>query len=100
MVDQVGLIGENLGGTVQTAVTLSNTNTTHVDCTNASVVFIETSHKLDINFGSAEADVDDNDIEIPAGAHSFIVPKAVGNSTILNYRRAESSSTVVRVVLS
>jgi hypothetical protein len=38
MVDQVGLIGENLGWTVQTAVTLSNTNTTHVDCTNASVV--------------------------------------------------------------
>ena len=72
MVDQVGLIGENLGWTVQTAVTLSNTNTTHVDCTNASVVFIETSHKLDINFGSAEADVDDNDIEIPAGAHRML----------------------------
>ena len=100
MVDQVGLIGENLGWTVQTAVTLSNTNTTHVDCTNASVVYIETSHKLDVNFGSAEADVTDNDIELPAGVHTFVVPKAVGNATILNYRRASGSSTVVRVVLT
>ena len=100
MVDQAALVGEHLGWSVETAVTLSNTNTTHVDCTNPKMVIIETSHTLDINFGSAEADVDDNDIEIPAGAHSFIVPKAVGNSTILNYRRAESSSTVVRVVLS
>ena len=77
MVDQVGLIGENLGWTVQTAVTLSNTTTQHVDCTNASVVFIETSHKLDINFGSAEADVDDNDIETVSYTHLTLPTKRI-----------------------
>jgi hypothetical protein len=94
------IVGEDLGWTVQTAVTLSNTNTTHVDCTNAKLVHIETSHTLDINFGAAEADNTDNDIELAAGVYTFTVPKALGNSTILNYRRASSSSTVVRVVLS
>ena len=94
------LVGENLGWSVEDAVTLSNTNTTHVVCTNAKMVIIETSHTLDVNFGAAEADVTDNDIELPAGVHTFVVPKAVGNATILNYRRASSSSTVVRVVLT
>jgi len=100
MADQVGLIGEDLGWSVETAVTLSNTNTTHVVCTNASTVYIHCSHAIDINFDAAEADCDDNDIELAAGLHSFIVPKAVGNATILNYRRASSTSTTVRVVLS
>ena len=94
------LVGENLGWSVEDAVTLSNTNTTHVVCTDAKMVIIETSHTLDVNFGAAEADVTDNYIEFPAGVHTFVVPKAVGNATILNYRRASGSSTVVRVVLT
>ena len=32
--------------------------------------------------------------------HSLVVPKAIGNATILNYRRGSSTSTLVRVVLS
>ena len=66
MVDQVGLIGEDLGWTVQTAVTLSNTNTTHVDFTNARIVYIETSHKLAINLCDAEAYVTANAIKLHA----------------------------------
>ena len=38
------LVGENLGWSVEDAVTLSNTNTTHVVCTDAKMVIIETSH--------------------------------------------------------
>ena len=64
------------------------------------MVIIETSHALDVNFSAAEADVDDNDIELPAGIHTFVVPKAIGNATILNYRRASGSTTTVRVVLT
>jgi hypothetical protein len=100
MADQVGLIGEHLGWSVEDSVSLSNTNTTHVVCTNASTVYIHCSHAIDISFTSAEADCDDNDIELAAGLHSFIVPKAVGNATILNYRRASGTTTTVRVVLS
>ena len=94
------IVGENLGWSVEDAVSLSNTNTTHVNCTNAKMVIIETSHALDVNFSAAEADVDDNDIELPAGVHTFVVPKAIGNATILNYRRASGSTTTVRVVLT
>ena len=94
------IVGENLGWSVEDAVSLSNTNTTHVNCTNAKMVIIETSHTLDVNFSAAEADVDDNDIELPAGIHTFVVPKAIGNATILNYRRASGSTTTVRVVLT
>ena len=94
------IVGENLGWSVEDSVSLSNTNTTHVNCTNAKMVIIETSHTLDVNFSAAEADVDDNDIELPAGVHTFVVPKALGNATILNYRRASSSTTTVRVVLT
>jgi len=94
------IVGEDLGWTVQTAVTLGNTNTTHVDCTNAKLLHIEASAAIDINFGPAEADNSDNDIELAAGVYTYTVPKALGNSTILNYRRASGSSTVVRVVLS
>ena len=82
------------------AVTLGNTATTHVVCTNAKMVLIETSHALDIGFAAAEADITDNDIMLPAGVHSLVVPKAIGNATILNYRRGSSTSTLVRVVLS
>ena len=94
------IVGENLGWSVEDAVSLSNTNTTHVNCTNAKMVIIETSHTLVVYFSAAEADVDDNDIELPAGVHTFVVPKALGNATILNYRRASSSTTTVRVVLT
>ena len=94
------IVGENLGWSVEDAVSLSNTNTTHVNCTNAKMVIIETSHALDVNFSAAEADVDDNAIELPAGVHTFVVPKALGNSTILNYRRASGTTTTVRVVLT
>ena len=94
------LVGENLGWSVEDAVTLGDTSTTHVVCTDAKMVIIETSHTLDVNFSAAEADVDDNDIELPAGVHTFVVPKALGNATILNYRRASSSTTTVRVVLT
>jgi len=37
---------------------------------------------------------------LPAGVHSLVVPKAIGNATILNYRRGSGSSTLVRVVLT
>ena len=100
MVDQAALVGENLGWSVETAVTLGNTATTHVVCTNAKMVLIETSHDLDIVFAAAEADVTDNDIMLPAGVHTLVVPKAIGNATILNYRRGSGSSTLVRVILS
>jgi len=100
MVDQAALVGENLGWSVETAVTLGNTATTHVVCTNAKMVLIETSHDLDIGFATAEADVNDNDIMLPAGVHTLVVPKAIGNATILNYRRGSGSSTLVRVILS
>ena len=100
MADQVGLIGEDLGWTVQTAVTRGDGTTTHVVCTDASTVYIHCSHAIDMSFTAAEADAGDNDLELAAGLHSFIVPKAVGNATILNYRRASSTSTTVRVVLS
>ena len=94
------LVGENLGWSVEDAVTLGDTSTTHVVCTDAKMVIIETSHTLDVNFGAAEADVTDNDIELPAGVHTFVVPKALGNATILNYRRASGTTTTVRVVLT
>ena len=100
MADQVGLIGEDLGWAAETAVTLGDGTTTHVVCTDASTVYIHCSHAIDISFTAAEADAGDNDLELAAGLHSFIVPKAVGNATILNYRRASSTSTTVRVVLS
>ena len=100
MVDQAALVGEHLGWSVETAVTLGNTTTIHVDCTDAKMVLIETSHALDIGFATAEADVTDNDIMLPAGVHSLVVPKAIGNATILNYRRGSTTSTLVRVVLS
>jgi len=100
MVDQAALVGENLGWSVETAVTLGNTATTHVVCTNAKMVLIETSHDLDIGFATAEADVTDNDIMLPAGVHTLVVPKAIGNASVLNYRRGSGSSTLVRVVLS
>ena len=100
MVDQAALVGEHLGWAVEDAVTLGNTATTHVVCTNAKMVLIETSHALDIGFAAAEADITDNDIMLPAGVHSLVVPKAIGNATILNYRRGSSTSTLVRVILS
>ena len=100
MVDQAALVGEDLGWAVETAVTLGNTATTHVVCTDAKMVIIETSHDLDIGFATAEADVTDNDIMLPAGVHTLVVPKAIGNATILNYRRGSGSSTLVRVILS
>ena len=100
MVDQAALVGEHLGWAVETAVTLGNTATTHVVCTDAKMVIIETSPDLDIGFATAEADVTDNDIMLPAGVHTLVVPKAIGNATILNYRRGSGSSTLVRVILS
>ena len=35
------IVGENLGWSVEDAVSLSNTNTTHVNCTNAKMVLLK-----------------------------------------------------------
>jgi len=101
MVDSVGSVtGENMGWTVQSAVSLGNDATTHVDCTDAKLVYIFTSHKLDMGFATAEADSTANDLQLPAGTHCMVVPKGIGDATILNYSRGESETVAVRVTLA
>ena len=89
-----------MGWTVQTAVSLTDEATTHVDCTNAKLVYIYVSHKLDMGFATAEADSTANDLQLPAGTHCLVVPKGLGNATILNYSRGESETVAVRVTLA
>tara|TARA_R100000808_G_scaffold7936_1_gene22733 strand:- start:3067 stop:3396 length:330 start_codon:yes stop_codon:yes gene_type:complete len=86
---------------VQTVVTTTDTTTQHVDVSNHHIVIIDTSSPIDILFDNQATTncSDTNDLKIPFGISSMKVPKGLGKTIYLHWRRDGSTDATVRMIL-
>lgn len=90
------------GWSVQTAVTTTNTNTNHIDVSAINTVIFDCSSDIDVLFDTAATtNCDDtNDLKLQAGITSIKVPRGLGNTVYLHWRRSGSSNATVRLILA
>lgn len=76
-------------------------NTNHVDVSNHHIVIIDTSSPIDILFDNQATTncSDTNDLKIPFGISSMKVPKGLGKTIYLHWRRDGSTDATVRMIL-
>ena len=88
--------------TVQAAVETSSTGQTDVDVSNYHNVIIDCSSTIDIVFDTSEAGEagDANDLKLPFGVHALKVPKGLGNTIWLHWRRNGAVNATVRMILT
>ena len=86
---------------VQTAVTTTDTTTQHVDVSNHHIAIIDASSPIDILFDNqATTNCNDtNDLKIPLGISSMKIPKGLGKTIYLHWRRDGSVNATVRMIL-
>lgn len=86
---------------VQTVVTTTNTDTNHVNVSNYHQVVIDATATIDILFDTvSDTDCNDsNDIKLPLGISTVKVPKGLGNTIYLHWRRDGSANSTVRMIL-
>ena len=86
---------------VQTVVTTTNTHTNHVNVSNYHQVIIDTTSAIDILFDTNATTncSDTNDLKLPQGVSSMKVPKGLGNTIYLHWRRDGSTDATVRMIL-
>ena len=96
---------------VQTAVDTSAlgdpTDTTHINVSDYHNVVIDCSSTICILFDTgattgdgAESAFDGNNLELPQGVHALKIPKGLGNTIYLHWRRNGSVNATVRMVLT
>jgi hypothetical protein len=91
---------------VQTAIDTSAlstaTDTTHVNVSDYHNVVIDCTSTIDILFDTAATtDCNDtNDLKLPQGVHALKIPKGLGNTIYLHWRRNGSVNATVRMVLT
>ena len=92
---------------VQSVVTTSGTGMTHVNVSDYHNVIIDTTSVICILFDTAattgdgaEAAFDGDNLELPAGVHALKIPKGLGNTIYLHWRRNGSVNATVRMVLT
>ena len=87
---------------VETAVTTSDTTTTHMNVSTANTVIVDNNNTIDILFDTAASTncSDANDIKLPSGVHAVKVPRGLGNTVYFHWRRNSSANATVRVVVS
>ena len=103
MSTSVGTFQPNtLQWSVQTKQTVDNTasNTKHFTCTVFRVVHLHADQECLINFGTAEANCGDNDLELEAGNYTLSIPDAIGDTVIMDILAATSDNVTGKVVLS
>ena len=103
MSTSVGTFQPNtLRWSVQTKQTVDNTasNTKQFTCTGFKVVHLHADQEFLINFGTAEANCGDNDLELEAGNYTLAIPDGIGDAVIMNILAATSDNVTIKVVLS
>ena len=91
---------------VQTAVDTSAlgdpTDTTHINVSDYHNVVIDCSSTICILFDTAATTdcTDGNNLELPGGVHALKIPKGLGNTIYLHWRRNGSVNATVRMVLT
>ena len=93
--------------TVQTVVTTSSAGVTHVNVSDYHNVIIDTTSTICILFDTAattgdgdEAAFDGSNLELPFGVHALKVPKGLGNTIWLHWRRNGAVNATVRMILT
>ena len=86
---------------VQTVVTTTDTTTQHVNVSDYHLVIIDATSAIDILFdGKSTTNCNDsNDLKLPLGVTSMKIPKGIGNTVYLHWRRDGSTDSTVRMVL-
>ena len=91
---------------VQTVVSTSSggigANTQHVNVSDYHQVIIDTTSAIDILFdANATTNCSDtNDLKLQAGITSIKVPRGLGNTVYLHWRRSGSTDATVRLILA
>ena len=90
---------------VQTVVDTSSggigANTNHVNVSNYHLVLIDATSSIDILFdNNATTNCSDtNDLKLNSGITSMKIPKGIGNTVWLHWRRNGSTDATVRMIL-
>ena len=90
------------GQDVQTVVTTSDTTTTHKNVSNINTVIIDCTSDIDVLFDT-EATTncsDTNDLKLQAGITALKVPRGLGSTVYLHWRRSGSVNATVRLILA
>ena len=87
---------------VQTAVTTSDSTVTHIDVSAVNTVIFDCTSDIDVLFDTAAttSNSDTNDLKLQAGITSIKVPRGLGNTVYLHWRRSGSTDATVRIILA